>query len=47
MPDHKIESIMKKAKEPEEAIDKLMRGALIKGGLDNITIVCCFPEKKK
>ncbi|MCF6175609.1 MAG: protein phosphatase 2C domain-containing protein [Victivallaceae bacterium] len=42
--DHKIESIMKKAKEPEGAIDKMMRGALIKGGLDNITIVCCFPE---
>ena len=42
--DYKIESIIKKSKTPDEAIDKLMRGALIKGGSDNITIICCFPK---
>ncbi len=43
--DHKIESIMNSAKDSDSAIDKLMRGALIKGGMDNITIICCFPVK--
>lgn len=40
--DSSIEGILAEAKSPAEAIDKLMRKALIKGGLDNITIVCCF-----
>lgn len=41
--DSKIEAIMNDAQDSDSAIDKLMRSALIKGGLDNITIICCFP----
>ncbi len=42
--DYRIEQLMNHANNADDAVDQLMRRALIKGGHDNITVVCCYPE---
>ncbi len=39
----KLEAIVAGAQTPQEALNILMRTALIEGGRDNISIICAFP----
>lgn len=41
-----LQEVLAASETPREAVDELMRQALMAGGRDNITIVVAFPEKK-
>ena len=41
-----LQEVLATSQTPREAVDELMRQALMAGGRDNVTIIVAFPEKK-
>lgn len=46
VPEERIVQIMEGAERPREAVDLLMREAMLAGAPDNVTVVCGFPKNE-
>lgn len=47
IPEKELAAIMERSESARQALDQVMRSALLAGGRDNITVISVFPEKEE